>query len=124
MKNIRLYSLIVAFLLILVSCGNGQTKEQRNKFKNSTAYYSNEKDSILYLDLKAATEKKVDVNLSEICDSVIYIPLQINKNCFVSSGMPTAARSEDYYISIEKEISDFFFQVTNCGIPAKFYYRF
>ncbi|MCH4896615.1 6-bladed beta-propeller [Marinilabiliaceae bacterium JC040] len=85
MKNIRLYSLIIVFLLILVSCGNGQTKKQRNKFKNSTASYSNEKDSILYLDLKAATEKKVDVNLSEICDSVIYIPLQINKNCLIDS---------------------------------------
>lgn len=85
MKNIRLYSLIIAFLLILFSCVNGQTKEQRNKFKNNTASYSNEKDGILYLDLKAAKEKKVDINLSEICDSVIYIPLQINKNCLIDS---------------------------------------
>jgi len=68
-------------LLLLFSCGNGVSNVQTNKIKNDTTSYSYKKDGILYLDLKSAKDKKVDINLSDICDSVIYIPLETKKNC-------------------------------------------
>jgi len=71
-------------LLLLFSCGNGVSKVQTKKIKNDTTSYSYKKDGILYLDLKSAKDKKVDINLSDICDSVIYIPLETKKNCLLT----------------------------------------
>ena len=86
MKNIRLYSLIIGYLLILFSCGNKVNKMQTKKFKHDTASYSYMKNGILHLDLKAAKENAVDINLSEICDSVIYIPLETTKKNLIGKS--------------------------------------
>lgn len=86
MKNIRLYSLIIGFLLILISCGNKVNKNQTKKIKNDTASYSYMKNGILHLDLKAAKENAVGINLSEICDSAIYIPLETTKNNLIEKS--------------------------------------
>lgn len=71
-------------MFLLFSCGNGVSKVQTKKLLSDTISYSYKKDGILYLDLKTAKEKKVDINLSDICDSVIYIPLETKKNCLLT----------------------------------------
>ncbi|MCH4896619.1 6-bladed beta-propeller [Marinilabiliaceae bacterium JC040] len=81
------YTFIMNLLfLLLVSCGNKVNKIQIKKFKHDTASYSYMKNGILHLDLKSAKENAVAINLSEICDSAIYIPLETTKKNLIQES--------------------------------------
>lgn len=86
--------IICASLLCFFSCEN-VNKKVDNKLSKKEYKYASMKDGVLHLDLNEARKHPRDIMLSEICDSLIYIPLETNKECLINRSFPEIVKDGD-----------------------------
>jgi len=66
---------------MLLSCSSHGDKKANVEYK-----YASMKDGILHLDLDKARKDSKQINISDLCDDIIYIPLEANKKCLISDS--------------------------------------
>ncbi|MCH4895650.1 6-bladed beta-propeller [Marinilabiliaceae bacterium JC040] len=94
----RVYKIIIGLsLLSLFSCGNStkSTKEQSLQDSKKNSEYVKIKDGVLHFDLNKAKDHPKTIKLSEICDSLIYVPLETKKGCLLTTGMHKIVKDGD-----------------------------
>lgn len=80
--RVLLVSLVAIFLLY--ACG----ANSKEKVINEKSYtYASMKDGVLHLDIDKARKDSSVLNMSEICDSLIYIPLQTSDYCLLGEQL-------------------------------------
>jgi len=75
--------LLFTLCIFLVSCGGKSKKDLSSKEKGYK--YASIKDGVLHLDLDKSRKDSTRLNLSDICDSLIYIPLETKKELLLSN---------------------------------------
>jgi hypothetical protein len=77
-------SLLLAIILIFLffSCSS-----KVKSIKGKAYKYASMKDEVLHLDLDKSRKDSVIINLSDLCDSLIYIPLETQKECLLGSWL-------------------------------------
>ncbi|MGB3752154.1 MAG: 6-bladed beta-propeller [Arcobacteraceae bacterium] len=85
-KVITLFVAAIVTILCVSCCGNVSKKKVKESKKVEKAYkYAFMKDGVLHLDLNEARKHPKEVKLSDICDSLIYIPLETKKASLIKS---------------------------------------
>jgi len=83
--------LVIIAAVVLCACGGASSSEKKGTGEKSVkekAYkYASMKDGVLHLDLNEARKHPREVKLSEICDSLIYIPLETKKECLLGRNI-------------------------------------
>jgi hypothetical protein len=84
-KNIIALFVGAIVTILSISCsGNSSKQKVKESKKIEKAYkYASMKDGVLHLDLNEARKHPKEVKLSDICDSLIYIPLETKKSSLV-----------------------------------------
>jgi len=84
-----LFVLIAA--VVLSACGGTSSSDKKTSeekiVKEKPYKYASMKDGVLHLDLNEARKHSREVKLSEICDSLIYIPLETKKECLLGRNI-------------------------------------
>lgn len=76
LKSIILFRLLIGSFVISI-CFSCNTQANKNNNTSSIKYkYASMKDGVLHLDLNEARKHPEELKLSEICDSLIYVPLE------------------------------------------------
>jgi len=87
--------------MLLCACGGASSSDKKvseEKCIKEKAYkYASMKDGVLHLDLNEARKHPQEVKLSEICDSMIYIPLETKKECLLSKGASIRIDGNDVF---------------------------
>lgn len=98
----EVYKIIIGLsLLSLFSCGNSPkpTKEQSLQDSKKNSEYVKIKDGVLHFDLNKAKDHPKTIKLSEVCDSLIYVPLETKKGCLLNRGIHKIVKDgEDLFI--------------------------
>jgi len=83
--------LILIAAVVLCACGGVSSSEKKGtegkSVKEKPYKYASMKDGVLHLDLNEARKHPQEVKLSEICDSLIYIPLETKKKCLLGRNI-------------------------------------
>jgi len=85
-KKVIILFIATIVTILSISCSGNASKQKVKESKKieKTYKYASIKDGILHLDLNKARKHPKELKLSEICDSVIYIPLETKKECLLS----------------------------------------
>jgi len=88
MKNLYKGYSVLFVIILLFACGStsSQKQEDNKSIKEKTYKYASMKDGVLHLDLNEARKHSREVKLSDICDSLIYIPLETKKECMLGNS--------------------------------------
>ena len=88
----------MSLLFLCMSCmgQNVKNTKQVNKEVKKEYKYASMKDGILHLDLNEARKHPREVKLSEICDSLIYIPLETRKECLLGRHINEVEFTKDF----------------------------
>ncbi|MGB5988864.1 MAG: 6-bladed beta-propeller [Marinifilaceae bacterium] len=88
-KNIIALFVGAIVTILSISCsGNSSKQKVKESKKIEKAYkYASMKDGVLHLDLNEARKHPKKLKLSDICDSLIYIPLETKKECLLGENM-------------------------------------
>jgi len=92
--------LLAGLAALCFSCGANSSKKVNNT-KDKQYKYASVKDDVIHLDLKSAIKDSTIVNLSEICDSLIYIPLESNEKCIIGESKDIKFITDDEFIFLE-----------------------
>jgi len=83
--------LVLIAAVVLSACGGVSSSEKKctkEKIVKEKPYkYASMKDGVLHLDLNEARKHPREVKLSDICDSLIYIPLETKKKCLLGRNI-------------------------------------
>ncbi|MGB5989726.1 MAG: 6-bladed beta-propeller [Marinifilaceae bacterium] len=90
--------LLLAIILISLFSSCSSNVKPEKVIKEKPYKYASMKDGILHLDLKEASKHSGDIKLSQICDSIIYIPLETNKNCLLGGVLKLIIDNNDMFI--------------------------
>jgi len=71
----------VISICMLLSCSSHGDKKVNVAYK-----YASMKDGILHLDLDKSRKDSAQINISDLCDEIIYIPLETNNKCLISDS--------------------------------------
>lgn len=84
-KISRKLLLAIIFISLFSACSS---KVKPQKVIKEKAYkYASVKDGVLHLDLDKSRKDSSIMNLSEVCDSLIYIPLETKKECLLGRNL-------------------------------------
>ena len=99
-KNIIALFVAAIVTILSISCsGNASKKKVKESKKVEKAYkYASMKDGVLHLDLNEARKHPKEVKLSDICDSLIYIPLETKKASLINSINRIDIDGDDLFI--------------------------
>lgn len=87
-KVIALFVAVIVTILSISCSGNSAKQKVKESKKVEKAYkYASMKDGILHLDLNEARKHPKKLKLSDICDSLIYIPLETRKECLLGKNL-------------------------------------
>jgi len=75
------------FFLITIFLLSACSSTSNKKSKEKSYQYASMQDGILHLDIDKARKDSAILNLSQICDSLIYIPLETKKECLLSNRL-------------------------------------
>jgi len=91
---------VLLFSLICLSCSSQASKDKISKenIEVEEYKYASMKDGILHLDLDKSRKHPREVKLSEICDSLIYIPLETKKGCLIKFINDVQIDGDDIFV--------------------------
>jgi len=95
--TLKLYIALIIMASICFGCGNNTSN--RSPLSNDINKYASMKDGVLHLDLNEARKHPKEVRFSEICDSIIYIPLETKKECIIGTGGSIEIDEENIFIN-------------------------
>jgi hypothetical protein len=84
-RHISNLTLVVLSLILCFACSGEQKKAE--KVQEKAYKYASMKDGILHLDVDKSRKDSAIMNLSSICDSLIYIPLETNSKSIIGGQL-------------------------------------
>jgi len=105
MKKISIVFLPIC-LMLLCACG-GASSSDKKSVKEKAYKYASMKDGVLHLDLKEARKHQQEVKLSDICDSLIYIPLETKKECLLGKNASIRIDGDDVFCRYSRGLYHF-----------------
>jgi hypothetical protein len=79
--------LLLAIIFISLFSGCSSKVKIEKVIKEKPYKYSSMIDGVLHLDLDKSRQDSAIMNLSDICDSLIYIPIETKKECLLGSHL-------------------------------------
>ncbi|MGB5989487.1 MAG: 6-bladed beta-propeller [Marinifilaceae bacterium] len=109
-RQLSVLVLGLSFMSLLFSCSTSGSKKSSDKesHKEIEYKYASMKDGLLHLDLNEARKHERKLKLSEICDSLIYIPLETREDALIGRYIEKIMMDgEDIFIHTDMKLLHF-----------------